>query len=82
MAHGMRQPSKKSYETNYLYGDRYLCYAVSTMAQEIIQDEAQQARVHFMNEAKVSYVASAEVYRITEPGDEESEIPAQIKELF
>jgi hypothetical protein len=59
-----------------------ICLSVSLTAQENIQDETQQARVHFMNEAKVSYVASAELYQPAEPTSKKPEIPAEIKDSF
>ena len=45
-------------------------------------DEAQQARVHFMNEAKVSYIASADRYQSFDQPDQEPEIPSDIITAF
>lgn len=59
-----------------------ICAAVSLSAQETIQDETLQTQVHFMNEAKVSYVASAEAYQPVERTDKAPEIPADIKDSF
>ncbi len=67
---------------------RFICIAIGIglftplSAQELIQDEAQQARVHFMNEAKVSYIASAEMHQAMAPVNDEIEIPEDIKTAF
>lgn len=57
------------------------CMQAAT-AQDLLQDEAQQARVHFMNEAKVSYIASADVYQSIEDPEQEPEIPRNIIASF
>lgn len=59
-----------------------ICITVFVSAQQVIQDEAQQARVYFMNEAKVSYVASADMYQPLNERKQEPQIPANIIESF
>ncbi|GJM28570.1 MAG: hypothetical protein DHS20C17_12050 [Cyclobacteriaceae bacterium] len=56
--------------------------SVFVFAQHVLQDEALQAQVHYMNAAKVSYVASAEVYQSVSDPDDEPEIPGEIRESF
>ena len=59
-----------------------ICFTVFASAQGLLQDEAQQARVHFMNEAKVSYIASADMYQSFDQPDQEPEIPNEIINAF
>ena len=59
-----------------------ICFTVFLSAQGLLQDEAQQARVHFMNEAKVSYIASADMYQSFDQPDQEPEIPRNILSSF
>lgn len=56
--------------------------SVMAFSQSVLQDEALQARVHYMNSAKVSYVASADVFQGISDPDEEPEIPNDIRESF
>ncbi len=63
-----------------MYSIIAICFTAHTFAQQILHDDMLQARVHYMNSAKVSYVASAEVYRtIAEP---KPEIPENIRLAF
>ena len=59
-----------------------ICLTTVVTAQGLLQDEAQQARVHFMNEAKVSYIASADMYQSFDQPEEEPEIPRDIVASF
>ncbi len=58
------------------------CFALQVFAQQNLGDEILQARVHYMNAAKVSYITSAEVYRVTKEPEKESEIPNDIQQCF
>jgi len=59
-----------------------LLISTGAFSQQVLQDEALQARMHYMNAAKVSYVASADVFQpITDPS-EEPEIPNEIRDSF
>lgn len=68
--------------------NKLLCAIVSAccshfmFAQNVLQDEALQARVHYMNAAKVSYITSADVFEVYEDPNQEPEIPDEIKESF
>lgn len=59
-----------------------ICFTTHTFAQQVLEDEVLQARVHFMNSAKVSYITSAEVYRVTKESKKEAEIPNDIRQSF
>lgn len=55
--------------------------SVSMLAQEPMEDEILQARMHFMNAAKVSYLASN--YSVTaSQSSPNQQIPAEIKAAF
>ncbi|MDH3710619.1 MAG: hypothetical protein OER04_12055 [Cyclobacteriaceae bacterium] len=58
-----------------------LGYCGSLQAQEAMEDELLQARMHFMNSAKVSYIASGDrIY--TDPGANKTQVPEDIKAAF
>jgi hypothetical protein len=57
-------------------------FSVFAFAQQDLQDEALQARVHYMDAAKVSYVASADIYQPVLDPDQEADIPGDIRESF
>lgn len=59
-----------------------ICFTIHAFAQQIMGDELLQARVHYMNAAKVSYITSAEAYRVTEEPKQEPEIPGEIRQSF
>ena len=50
--------------------------------QHILEDELLQARVHFMNAPKVSYVTSADVYQDTHKATQDPDIPNDIRQSF
>ena len=59
-----------------------LCISMSIFGQHVLQDEALQARVHYMNAAKVSYITSAEMYSPLLEVKQEPEIPSDIRASF
>jgi len=59
-----------------------ICFTLHTFAQQILVDEMLQTRVHYMNTAKVSYITSADVYRVSIETQQESEIPNDILQSF
>lgn len=59
-----------------------ICFTLHTFAQQILVDEMLQARVHYMNTAKVSYITSADVFRVSVEPQYEPEIPNDILQSF
>jgi CTP:phosphocholine cytidylyltransferase-like protein len=51
------------------------------IGQHVLQDEALQARVHFMDAAKVSYITSADIFPV-EDIKQEPQIPNDIQASF
>jgi len=50
--------------------------------QHVLADEFLQARVHYMNAPKVSYVTSADIYQGTNYATQEPDIPDDIRRSF
>jgi hypothetical protein len=59
-----------------------LSFSLFVMGQQVLQDEALQARVHYMNAAKVSYLTSVEVFNPTKELKKEPQIPSEIRTSF
>ena len=55
---------------------------MSIIGQHVLQDEALQARIHYMNSAKVSYITSAEKYSPLQEVKQEPQIPGDIRASF
>ena len=51
-------------------------------SQHILEDELLQARVHYMNAPKVSYVTSADIHQDTNKAIQEPDIPSDIRRSF
>jgi len=51
-------------------------------SQHILEDELLQARVHYMNAPKVSYVTSADIHQDTNKAIQEPDIPNDIRRSF